>query len=284
MRRRYAQLLRSKSASEWPINRSAGVPPDSWNGWPDEKAFAVVLSHDVDTWRGHQRVLQLAQIEKELGFRSCFNFVPERYKNSDSLQKTLRQQGFEIAVHGLKHDGRLFSSKKVFESRARRINRYLRQWQTTGFTSPSMHHKLEWMTRLNIEYSISTFDVDPFEPQPDGVNTIFPFLVQSSDNAGSFVELPYTLPQDFTLFIVLQETDNRTWKRKLDWIARRGGMALLNTHTDYMNFNGGRDAFEEYSVEFYIDFLKYIKQRYETSFWHALPVDVARFVRRSSTG
>ena len=30
---------------------------------------------------------------------------------------------------------------------------------------------------LNIAYDASTFDTDPFEPQPDGVNTIFPFWV-----------------------------------------------------------------------------------------------------------
>jgi hypothetical protein len=35
--------------------------------------------------------------------------------------------------------------------------------------SSFMHHNLKWLASLNIKYSISTFDTDPFEPQPDGV-------------------------------------------------------------------------------------------------------------------
>ena len=140
-----------------------------------------------------------------------------------------------------------------------------------------MHHKLEWMSRLNIEYSISTFDTDPFEPQPDGVRTIFPFIVETESKSQFFVELPYTLPQDFTLFVLLQEDSNRIWKDKLDWIAEKGGMVLLNTHTDYMNFGDRNKPIEEYSVLLYLDFLEYVKQKYDNLFWHALPIDVARF-------
>jgi hypothetical protein len=42
-----------------------------------------------------------------------------------------------------------------------------------------------------------------------------------------YVELPYTLPQDSTLFLVLRELNNDIWKHKLDWIAMNGGMALV---------------------------------------------------------
>ncbi len=51
--------------------------------------------------------------------------------------------------------------------------------------------------------------------------------------------MPYTLVQDFNLFIVLRESTNAIWKRKLAWIAERGGMALLDTHPDYMAFGEG---------------------------------------------
>ena len=51
-----------------------------------------------------------------------------------------------------------------------------------------------------------------------------------------YVELPYTLPQDFLLFILLQEKNIDTWKKKLDWIVDHGGMALFIAHPDYMNF------------------------------------------------
>ena len=70
-------------------------------------------------------------------------------------------------------------------------------------------------------------DTDPFEPQPDGRHTIFPFWVPRPNGNGSavpassegYVELPYTLPQDSTLFVVLRETTPEIWMRKLDWIG-----------------------------------------------------------------
>ena len=66
-----------------------------------------------------------------MGFRSSFNFVPERYGEiSLDLLRELKQRGFGIGVHGLKHDGKLFSSKKIFDERAPRINAYLKKWGT----------------------------------------------------------------------------------------------------------------------------------------------------------
>ena len=186
LRRRLAAYERRKNGHVWPIDPRAGKQPENWPGWPGEKQFALVLSHDVDTITGYNNVLKLAAIEEQLGFRSCFNFVPERYgKISKDLLDQLRTRGFDVAVHGLKHDGKLFLSKRNFDRRAPRINAYLNEWQCGGFTSPSMYRNLQWMSALNIEYSISTFDTDPFEPQARGVNTIFPFLVFRNRVQGS---------------------------------------------------------------------------------------------------
>jgi hypothetical protein len=93
-----------------------------------------------------------------------------------------------------------------------------------------MHHNLEWIANLDISYDCSTFDTDPFEPQPDGVNTIFPFWYQQKGSDRGFVEIPYTLPQDFTLFILQRERDCRVWKEKLRWIVEKGGMATVIVH------------------------------------------------------
>ena len=41
------------------------------------------------------------------------------------------------------------------------------------------------------------------------------------------------------LFILMKEKNIDIWKQKLDWISEHSGMALLNTHPDYMNFDGG---------------------------------------------
>ena len=96
-----------------------------------------------------------------------------------------------------------------------------------------------------------------------------------------FVELPYTLPQDSTIFILMQEENIDIWKEKLDWIAEKGGMALLNTHPDYMDFKNGKQGIKTYPANFYIDLLKYIKTRYNKMYWHVLSEDIASFWKKT---
>jgi hypothetical protein len=272
IRRQIAQHNRRKNSSLWPIDHSSANPPEGWPGWPDGKRFALVLSHDVDTLNGYDNVLKLADIEEQMGFRSQFNFVPERYgKVEIDLLDDLKRRGFGIGVHGLKHDGKLFSSKEIFNKSAQRINEYLREWGTRGFTTPSMIRNHAWMHALDIDHCVSTFDTDPFEPEPEGVGTIFPFWVQCESNGKKFLELPYTLVQDFTLFVLLGEKTIDIWKQKLDWIACNKGMALLNSHPDYQNFGGAGCGLEEYPVQLYQDFLEYVRSRYCGQYWPALP-------------
>jgi hypothetical protein len=282
IRRQLAQHTRLKNGYLWPIDPTSAKPPEGWPGWPDGKQFALVLSHDVDTLKGYDNVLKLADIEEGMGFRSQFNFVPERYGEvSLDLLGELKQRGFGIGVHGLKHDGKLFSSKKIFDERAPRINAYLEKWGTRGFTTPSMIRNHEWMHELDIDYCVSTFDTDPFEPEPEGVGTIFPFWVQSKTSNRGFLELPYTLVQDFTLFVLLGEKTISLWKDKLGWIAPNGGMALLNTHSDYMNFDGKKLLSEEYPVEFYSELLQYIKSAYAGKYFHAIPSEIAAYLKQT---
>ena len=261
----------------WPIDNNASAAPEGWGGWPEGKKFAVVLTHDVDTARGHERCHRLAQVERALGFRSSFNFVARRYPVSAELRQTLVGQGFEVGVHGLYHDGKKYRSREIFLERAAGINHYLREWEAVGFRSPAMHHNLDWFHDLDIHYDASTFDTDPFEPQSDGVRTIFPFFVRHPRNGHGYVELPYTLPQDFTLFILMKERSIDIWKRKLDWLAEKGGMALVVTHPDYMWFGDGRCSLEEYPIRYYEEFLGYIQTRYKNQYWHVLPRRMATY-------
>jgi hypothetical protein len=282
LRRKMTQREAYKYSKTWPILESAGTQPEQWWGWPHQKRFALVLTHDVDTAVGQKKTRNLADLENRLGFRSSFNFVPERYYVSPEIRMDLQNNGFEVGVHGLYHDGKLYKSKSIFDDRAAIINMYLKKWNAAGFRSPAMHHNLDWIHELKIEYDASTFDTDPFEPQSDGVRTVFPFWVYGADDQNGYVEMPYTLPQDFTTFILMQEKDINIWKRKLDWIASKGGMALLNTHPDYMNFSGVKLGIEEYPVIHYERFLEYVKSEYPEQYWHALPVDVARFVKSNT--
>lgn len=278
-----ARRRRARVSSLWPILPAAGKRPLDFR-WPLGRKFALVLTHDVDTAVGYENCARLLALETRLGFRSSFNFVPEGYPVAKRLRMIIEFQGFEVGVHGLRHDGKLYRSRKIFHETAERINRYLMDWGSVGFRSPSMHHELEWLHDLNIQYDSSTFDTDPFEPQPDGAGTIFPFFVPSLSGGSGYVEMPYTIPQDFTVFMLLKEKNIQIWKAKLDWIAANGGMALLNTHPDYMSFGRKRSfGCSQYPAELYEEFLLDVTKRYAGTYWQALPREMAIFWRRLIT-
>ena len=271
-----ASRQRKRNAATWPINESAAKRPNWWKGWPGGKQFAFVLTHDVEGQKGLDRCADLAKLEMELGYRSSFNFVPEgQYETPASLRDFLIGNGFEVGVHDLHHDGSLYRSKREFSAAAVRINQHLASWGAVGFRSAFMFHNLEWLKELNVMYDASTFDTDPFEPQPDAANTIFPFWVERSNGSG-YVELPYSLPQDSTLFLILGERNNEIWKQKLDWVAQHGGMALVNVHPDYTAF-GSKPSRTEFPVDFYGELLNYVSEKYGKSAWHVLPREVAQF-------
>ncbi len=278
IRKSIVDLQLKRTLKLWPIDPSAGTKPADWPGWPDGKKFALVLTHDVDTAVGQDNCIKLMDLEKSLGFRSSFNFVPERYPVSLEVIDQLRNEGFEIGVHGLSHDGKLFNSRRIFSKRAARINQYLKEWRATGFRAPSMHHNLAWIQELNIDYDCSTFDTDPFEPQSDGVGTIFPFWLQDVKGR-KILELPYTLPQDFSLFILLKNTTIDIWKKKLDWIVRSEGMALLNVHPDYLSFGVTKKGYQEFPYEYYSEFLRYVESEYSDQYWLALPREVYSYCK-----
>jgi hypothetical protein len=264
----------------WPILESAGRRPEGWQGWPEGKRFAFVLTHDVEGKQGLDRVRELAELELALGFRSSFGFVPEGgYLSPKKLRDWLLSHGFEVGVHDLRHDGNLFRSRKKYQRQACSINRYLDEWNATGFRAAFMFHDLDWIRELNIEYDASTFDTDPFEPQPDGVNTIFPFLVPAKNGRPGYIELPYTLAQDSTLFILLQEQSAEIWRRKLDWVAEHGGMALVNVHPDYLTFKEKATSGWRYPVARYLELLSYVDQRYRGEYWNVVPGQLARWFR-----
>ena len=318
VRRRFAVRLLDRIGSVWPIAPGSERRPEGWPGWPENKKFALVLTHDVESAVGLRKCRKLMQLEIEAGFRSSFNFVPEGdYRVPPELREELAQNGFEIGIHDLKHDGRLFESRREFNQRAARINHYLAEWGAVGFRSAFMLRELDWLHELDIEYDASTFDTDPFEPEPEGHHTIFPFWVsvhtaqkseagsQKSDSGGSllsaegpirrserpisgvtgrgYVELPYTLPQDSTLFLLLREETIDIWLRKLDWIAQHGGMALIDVHPDYLCFDGARPRSREYPVTHYKSFLEYVSRHYDGAFWNTTPKEVARFCAGATT-
>ncbi len=236
--------------------------------WPAGSRYAFVLTHDIETGEGQSFARSVADIDEFFGFRSSFNFVPDRYRVDRDLMEDLRARGFEIGVHGLKHDGRDFASQREFLSRAARMNAFVGEFGAAGFRSPLTHRNPEWMQALEIEYDGSFFDTDPYEPIGGGTMCIWPYQL------GRFVELPYTLTQDYTVTEVLGETTPRLWLEKVEFISANYGMALLNTHPDYLRQAGAQ--------RIYTEFLAAMRDR--ADFHHALPRDIARWWRaRSAT-
>lgn len=279
---RYA--VESHFPLEWPIERRfvrfqydvmyrllsrRGMPSVRFKKfWPGGHRYAFVLTHDIEHAEGQAFVQEVAGLDEHYGFRSSFNFVPERYPLDRALITDLMQRGFEVGIHGLKHDGKLFGSHRQFAERAARINAYIEELDAVGFRAPFTHRNPVWMQELNIEYDLSFFDTDPYEPQPGGTMTIWPFFI------GHFVELPYTLAQDSTLISVMGEIGPRLWLEKVGFIEEHSGMALVNTHPDYLRDSTTRKAYEA--------FLAAMHDR--SGYWQALPREVARWWRSRSDG
>ncbi len=232
--------------------------------WPDGYQMASVLTHDVETKSGMELIDDVATIEEQYGLRSAWNVVPYKYKVDFGLLADLKQRGHEIGVHGYNHDGRLFESQRTFNRRAAPINRAIAEFGSTGFRAPMVHRNLQWLQALNIDYDSSCFDCDPFQPMAGGVGGVWPFI------AGKFVELPYTLPQDHTLFVTLGETTPRIWIEKLKYLRQLAAMAMLITHPDYL------DSPQRLTI--YREYLEHLAQ--QSDCWHALPHEIACWWRQ----
>ena len=238
------------------------------NFWPEDYQSGFILTHDIESADGQAFASRVADLEREYGFLSSFNFIPERYPLDMGLIADLRNRGFEIGVHGLHHDGKLFFSRKAFDRRAERINHYVKKLNASGFRAPLTHRNPNWMQSLDVDYDLSFFDTDPYEPIPGGTMSLWPFFI------GNFLELPYTLPQDYTLVNILHAEDPKLWLDKADFLHKYHGMLLLNTHPDYLKQT------ENWKV--YEDFLKEMSSR-RSSFCHALPHQAANWWRSRQT-
>jgi len=206
--------------------------------WPEGHSWGLGLSHDVETLAGLQRVGSIRDIEMKHFFRSTFLFVPERYRQDCDLMKSLVSQGCEIAVHGLKHDGKLFWSEQLFEKRRLLIERYARDWQAVGFRSPALHRVPEWIARFDFLYDSSYLDVANFEFQPGGCLMWYPYRLSDT-----LIELPITVPFDHTVINLFGDETPDVFIKKMDAVRQANGLALLDFHPDYLNSNKRLDIY-----------------------------------------
>jgi peptidoglycan/xylan/chitin deacetylase (PgdA/CDA1 family) len=234
--------------------------------WPDRHPWAVTLTHDVETADGLARVPHVADLERERNLRSSFNMVPRDYEVPDPLLRSLDGGGFEVGVHGYTHDGLLFSSRAIFDERVVVIREFARRWGASGFRSPATYRNREWLPLLGFEYDSSVSNTAPCEPQPGGCGSFFPFSL------GGMLELPITLPQDHTLFELLEETGADTWLTCLARIREANGMACVLAHPDSAAGYIGSAGNEAH-------YLRLLDTVASSEAWTPLPRDLARWWR-----
>ena len=239
------------------------------NFWPDGRRFAVSVTHDVESPRGIANLDALLELERRHGIVSSWNFVADWYEIPPGTFERVRAAGCEVGLHGVKHDGLLFSDRETFDERLPQIHRYLREWEAVGFRSPATHRNADWMPELGCLYDSSFPDTDPYEPEPGGCCSIFPYLL------GDLVELPITMAQDHTLWEILRREDISLWRQKGDWLIANHGLINVIVHPDYV-LSADR-------LELYAQLLAYLRERIDAERgWHALPREIAEWWRARS--
>ena len=209
----------------------------------------------------------LMDLDEEFDIPSSFQVIPEgRYHDSQGLADSIRARGFEVNVHDLNHDGRLFQEKQRFLERAKRINDYACQFQSRGFRSGAMYREQAWYDAFEFSYDMSVPNVASLDPQRGGCCTVMPYFV------GKVLELPLTTVQDYSLFHVLGDYSTSLWSEQMRRIGQQNGLASFVTHPDYL--------IEERAQATYRDLLaKLGKERHERKLWISQPSEVDRWWR-----
>jgi hypothetical protein len=235
--------------------------------WPASYRAALILTHDVESAQGLRLAIEVANLEEERGLRSSFNIVARGYPIDEGILKELLERGFELGVHGVYHNRSMFASRSAFESQLPIVRELAARIGAAGFRSPATHRVFEWLAELPVDYDCSMPHSDPFEPVPGGCCSLWPFFI------GEMVEMPYTLPQDHTLFTLLGHRSIALWQHELARIERLHGLVQLLTHPDpgYLGERSKRAL--------YVDFLDWIGER-SSQLWTPLPREIAQWWRQ----
>lgn len=266
---------------EWPVDRTLdrihskrlalamkarGVDkvPFIWF-WPDNFTSCAIISHDVEAPAGRDFCGELMDLDASFGFRSSFQVIPEdRYSVSRAYLESISNRGFEVNIHDLKHDGRLYADHDEFRRRASLINEYGREFGARGFRSGVLYRNADWYDALDFLYDMSVPNVAHLDPQRGGCCTVMPYYI------GNIVELPVTCTQDYTLFHILNDYSPALWKKQIDLIRFHHGLISILVHPDYV--------MERREQTLYRELLGHLAElRDQTPLWTPLPVEVAEW-------
>jgi hypothetical protein len=238
--------------------------------WPDGGKSCAMMTHDVEESAGLDLCDRLMDVDASFELKSSFQIVPEkRYSIPPGFLDHLRNRGFEVNVHDLNHDGHLFDQRGEFLLRAKKINTYLKLYQTKGFRAGMLYRNLNWFDSFEFSYDMSVPNVGHLDPQRGGCCTIMPFFVQD------ILELPLTTTQDYSLFNILNDYTTELWERQVRIISENHGLVSFNVHPDYLN--------DEKSFDLYKALLGLLSRlRSEGKILWMLPSEVDRWWRDRS--
>lgn len=220
--------------------RQSGEPiPFIWF-WPEGRSAAMLMTHDVETTAGRDLCPALMDLDESYGIPASFQIVPEaRYEVPPAFLASIRARGFEVVVHDLNHDGRLYKNRAEFLRRAVRINAYLEEFGTAGFRAAVLYRRQVWYDALRCSYDMSVPNVARLDPQRGGCCTVMPYFI------GNIVELPVTMTQDYTIFNILNDGSDALWQRQIEIIRSRNGLMSFIVHPDYVVDTQHRAIFED---------------------------------------
>jgi len=238
--------------------------------WPDGLKSCVILTHDVEESAGVNFCSSLMDIDDSFGLKSSFQFIPEkRYSVSPALLSRMRERGFEVNIHDLNHDGRLYDDRAEFLRRAQKINQYVKEYGASGFRAGVLYRNFDWYDAYEFSYDMSAPNVAHLDPQAGGCCTIMPYFI------GNVLELPLTTAQDYTLFNILSVYSTDLWKQQIKVITTNHGLASFNAHPDYLLEKRAQDTYEA--------LLAHLSElRAEGEVWTPLPKEVDRWWRQRS--
>lgn len=238
--------------------------------WPEEFTSCVIITHDVESDDGKNFCPRLMDLDESFGFYSSFQIVPEdRYTVPDEFLQGIAGRGFEVNVHDLKHDGRLYAEYEEFQRRAKQINQYAHRFGAVGFRSGILYRNADWYDAYDFSYDMSIPNVGHLDPQRGGCCTVMPYFI------GKLVELPLTCTQDHTLFNIFNDYSIELWKRQIQTIRDNYGLITILVHPDYVMAPRPQAVYRE--------LLKYLANlRDKDHMWTALPRDVANWWRQRS--
>jgi hypothetical protein len=238
--------------------------------WPEGYSSCIAVTHDVETTKGRDFCPALMDLDDSFGIKSSFQVIPEdKYSLGTAFLENIRSRGFELNIHDLNHDGRLFVSHEQFLHRALRINEYARAYSALGFRSAVLYRNLAWYDALEFSYDMSVPNSAPLDPQRGGCCTVFPYFV------GDILEIPLTTTQDYSLFHLLTEYSIDLWQQQLDIIGKSFGLASFNIHPDYV--------IEPKARSIYLQLLEHIGHlSSDGEIWLALPREIDRWWRNRS--